>query len=261
MAASISSAATTTTNSNSTPAAHPSKSLWDKLYEDKKDAWTNTAIDQELFKFHNILTDGKTGLDILIPMCGKSHIMLLFAEKGHCVTGIEWSSVAIKQFFEINSLEYGINLYKIGDTVMTVYTANNAAITIYCGDIFAFKEDNLGGFDCIFDHGSIGSFVPTKEKRTMYAQLMNFFTKPGGRILLSFFDYEHSEHPSIPFALTEEEVAILYKDNFNHPELLDEIDASKTADLFKSRQRADSLFPVWTLSRYSWKILFLVKQV
>ena len=32
---------------------------------------------------------------------------------------------------------------------MPVYTAHNKAITIYCGDLFAFKEDNLGGFDCI----------------------------------------------------------------------------------------------------------------
>ena len=81
---------------------------------------------------------------------------------------------------------------------MPVYTAHDKTITIYCGDLFAFKEDNLGGFDCIFDHGSIGSFDLTKVKRTTYAEIMDSFTKPGGRILLSFFDYEHSEHPLYP---------------------------------------------------------------
>ena len=76
------------------------------------------------------------------------------------------------------------------------------------------KEDNLGGVDCIFDHGSIGSFDFTDTvERTMYAELMNSFTKPGGRIVLSFFDYEHSEHPTVPFAVTEEEVTTLYKEH------------------------------------------------
>ena len=38
-------------------------------------------------------------------------------------------------------------------------------------------------------------------QRTIYAELMDFFIKPGGRIILSFFDYEHTEHPMIPFEL------------------------------------------------------------
>ena len=251
----------TPTSSDSSPVAHIGKTLWDKLYKEQKDQWTRTSVDQELFKFHDILANGKTGLDILVPMCGKTSVLLLLAKKGHRVTGIEWSELSIKQFFEMNGLGYTTKSCNIGDTEMTVYTANDKSITIYSGDIFAFKDDNLGGFDCIFDHGSIGSFEPTKVKRTTYAQLISSFTKPGGRVLLSFFDYDHSEHPTYPFAITEDEVTTLYIDDFNSPKLLDEIDATKAVDLFGQRERQDVSFPIWTLNRFSWKIVLLTKKV
>lgn len=95
-------------------------------------------------------------------------------------------------------------------------------------------------------HGSIGSFP--EEKRVKYAEIIDSFTKPGGRMLLSVFDYDHSEHPPVPF---EKEVATLYKDNFSLPKLLQEIDANRTGELFQSRDA------IWT---FSWKILFLVKH-
>ena len=100
--------------------ANPNLQFWDKLYQGRKDGWTNENVNIELFKFHDILTDGKTGLDILVPMCGKTLIMLWFAEKGHRVVGIEWSEIAVKQFFEENGLAYNTKLCKIGGIEMHV---------------------------------------------------------------------------------------------------------------------------------------------
>ena len=247
----------TSASSNGSP-AHPNVQLWDKLYREQKDVWTKEAVDKELLKFIDTLTDGKTGLDVLVPMCGRSLVMLSFAEKGHRVVGIEWSKPAVKQFFEENNLAYSTLSHDLGGVQVPVYTANDKAITIYCGDLFAFKEDNLGGFDCIFDHGSIGSFDFTEIPRSTYAELMNSFTKHDGKILLSFFDYEHSEHPTVPFAVTEKEVVDLYKENFKTPELVQEFDATKTTDLFNLD--TNSIFPVMTFSRFSWKLLLLVKN-
>jgi thiopurine S-methyltransferase len=246
------------TSTTAVSPAHPNLQLWDKLYEAKKDEWTSEKVDKEVFKFYDVLVNGsKTGLAILVPMCGKSRIMLWFAERGHRVVGIEWSELAVKQFFEENGLAYSTKSCRIGGIEMSVYTGHDIAITIYCGDLFAFKEDNLGGFDCIFDHGSIGSFDFTDIKRTVYADLMNAFTKPGGRMVISFFDYEHSEHPIVPFAVTEEEVTTLYKEHFNPPQLLQEYNAKQTAELFDLKE--GSIFPVWTFSRHSWKVALLIK--
>ena len=240
--------------------AHPNRELWDNVYEKGKDYWTAEAVDEHLMKFHDtFLTEGRSNLDILVPMCGKTQVMLLLSAKGHRVVGIEWSKAAVERFFEENGLEHSTRQVTVGSTDMTVYAADHKAITIYCGDFFAFKEENLGGFDCIFDHGAIGCFDFAKDTRSSYAEIINSFTRPGGRILLSTFDYEHSEHPTIPFAVTEEEIRELYKEHFNPPQLLADLDDKITTETFNLQAQGLGRFPVWTFSRFSWKILLLVK--
>ena len=133
----------------STPAlslAHPNVQLWDRIYEDKEDGWTSEKVDKEVFQYYDILVNGKTDLAILVPMCGKSRIMLRFAERGHRVVGIEWSGVAVKQFFADNGLAYSTKSCKIGGIEMPVYTAHDKAITIYCGDLFCFQGGQSGWF-------------------------------------------------------------------------------------------------------------------
>ena len=108
-------------------------------------------MDDKLLEFHYAITNGRSGLDILVPMCGRSQIMFTLAEKGHRVVGIEWSEVAVKKFFKENNLPCSTRSYSLGRVQMPVYTANAKATTIYCGDLFDFKDDNLGGFDCSHD--------------------------------------------------------------------------------------------------------------
>lgn len=76
------------------------------------------------------------------------------------------------------------------------------------------------------DQGSIGSFDFTKVTRETYASLMSSFVKPNGRMIVSIADYECSEHPTLPFAVTEEEIVKLYKEYFQAPELLQEYNAN-----------------------------------
>ena len=54
--------------------------------------------------------------------------------------------------------------YHLGEQ-MSVYTANDKAITIYCGDLFRFKDDNLRSFECVVDHWLIECFDFTKVTR------------------------------------------------------------------------------------------------
>ena len=241
---------------------HPNLALWNKLYAEKKDVWSNEIGGQKLLKYYDILTEGKTELNVLFPMCGRTQVMLRFAERGHHVVGIEWSEEAVEKFFEQNHLSHSKEPVVIDGKSVTVYKANEKTIVIYCGDFFAFQEGGnkaIGQFDCVFDHGAIGCFDFTKVKRSTYAEIIDSLTKLGGRVLLSTFDYEHAEHPTIPFSVTEEEIKGLYEDKFETPKLLVEYNAEQTAEIFKLRY-PESLFPVWTLSRFSWKILLLVKQ-
>ena len=74
---------------------------WDAVYQK---GFAKEGADLELFKFRSTLMNGKTDLDILVPMSGKSKVLLSLAEEGHRVVGIEWSKVAVEQFFEENNL-------------------------------------------------------------------------------------------------------------------------------------------------------------
>ena len=112
----------------------------------------------------------------------------------------------------------------------------------------------------MLDHGSLGSFDVPVEPRNTYAEIINSFTKPGGRMLLSILDYEHTEHPAIPFAVTEEEVGVLYEKSFEL-QLLQEFDRKKLTDVLKSSEQTIlSASCLLSLSRFAWKILLLVKQ-
>ena len=234
-------------------AARP-KEVWDKLYIESKDVWTKKAVACEILKFYDVITNGKENLKVLFPLCGKTEALLYFAEKGHRVVGIEWSEVAVKMFFQENNLSYSCQTRNISGTDIPVFTANDKDITIYCANIFSFENENLGGFDCIYNYGSVDSI--SKDDHAKYANIMAAFTKPGGRMLLSIFDYDYSEHPFPPFAVTQEEVISLYSSSFEIPKVLQELDASKTAEIFELTP--DGVFPVMTFSRMSWKVLLLI---
>ena len=234
---------------------------WDAVYQKGFDNWTKEGADLELLKFRSTLMNGKTDLDILVPMSGKSIVLLSLAEEGHRVVGIEWSKVAVEQFFEENNLKYCTELCNIGGTSMPKYKAEGKAVTIYCGDFFSFKQHKLAPFDCVLDHGALECFDFRKETtpRAVYAEIIKSFMKPGGRMLLSIFDYEHAEHPGLPYAVTEAEVNTLYKEHFKI-QLLQESDSKKMVDTFEfTKESLFGSFPT-NLSRFSWKILLLVKQ-
>ncbi|XP_064403795.1 thiopurine S-methyltransferase-like [Halichondria panicea] len=232
-----------------------SPNFWNYQYKEGKDEWTSTTVDGTILKNFEHLHEASK-LNILLPMCGKTGLLLSLADKGHKVVGIEWAELAIVQFFE----EHGLAYVKKEDKDVTVYSAKNKDITLYCCDILLFNR-LAGSFDLVIDHGSIGCVECKQEKRSSYAKIITSFLKPGGRIIFSFFDYIHSEHPSIPYAVTEDEVRLMYsEDSFKPLTLLQEIDVKEAMELFSVKEEDDVHFPLWELSRYSWKIVLLTKK-
>ena len=224
--------------------------FWNYQYKEGKDEWTSTKVDGTLMKNFERLGE-TTKLNILLPMCGKTGLLLSLADKGHNVVGIEWAELAIVQFFEKHGLAY----VKREDKNVTVYSAKNNKITLYCCDILLFNR-LAGSFDLVIDHGSIGCVECKQEKRAYYASIVTSLLKPGGRIIFSFFDYIHSEHPSIPYAVTEDEVRLMYnKDSFKHLTLLQDIGVKEAMEFVGVKEGENIHFPLWEMSRYSWKIV------
>ena len=236
--------------------------FWDNIYQKNLDVWTNELADKMLLQHLDTLTGGRTGLDILVPLCGKTAVMMTLLEKGHRVVAIEWSLTSLMQFFEKHDLAYDKSTISIGEVEIPVFTAREKPLTIYGGDFFLFQQEKLvpSSFDCVFDHGAIGCFECSKEKRQAYAKIVSSLTKPRGKLLFSYFDYIHSEHPSVPFAITEEEVCELYRDSFEPPELLQSIDAETSIRYFGLKDDGNCLFPIWELSHFEWKIVILEKN-
>ena len=234
----------------------PNQQLWDSLYQDKEDEWTSDAADDIIMKFSDLLTQSKANQNILVPLCGKSKVMFVLAEQGHTIVGIEWSKPAIVAFFDDNELAYQELFFDLNGNNIPMFRAIEKSITIYCGEFLSFNDHTgIGPFDCILDHGAIVTFAPG---RSSYAAIINSFTKPGGKVLLSIFDYDHFERPSIPFAVTEKEVNSLFKDYFKTITLVEELDAKTTAEIYNVT--TEGTFQVLKLSRMSWKIMLMVKN-
>ena len=232
-----------------------SKASYDERYANQTDAWTKDNPDEILMQFLPQLTGGKENpLDFFIPLCGKCIELVTLADQGHHVTGVDFCETAIKMFFEENSLKYSTESCTFGGTSSAVkYTATEKAITVYCCDFFGFP--NVNQYDCVWDTAAIHCFDPAT--RPEYVKAITEVTKVGGTILLTAFDYEHSERPSPPYAVTQEEVNLLYGAKFD-VQLVCEYNLEQTLKQMPIREKSTRFYP-WKLSRFAKKYYFLKK--
>ena len=242
----------------------PTLETWNWIYERDKDKWTTPIISNVAAKAFAEMTEGKTDFDVFVPMCGRSPDVLWLAEQGHRVTGIEWSERAVKRLLQDGNLDYNREACCAGiPKDVSVYRALKAPITIYCGDFFSFRDSTVAKlnmmFDCIWDHGSVGSIPREKSQLTDYVDICYSFLKPKGKILLSAFDYEHREHPAIPFACTEQEIQVMYSNRFDI-QRVHKLNKEKSMETPLFEHSAGENFPIWNLTRFSWNFYILTSK-
>ena len=56
----------------------------------------------------DLLDKGSSRLSVLVTMCGKSVDLLWLCNRGHSVTGVELSPIAMSQFFKENSIPHTV---------------------------------------------------------------------------------------------------------------------------------------------------------
>lgn len=143
------------------------------------------------------------GSKVFVPLCGKSLDMLWLRDQGHTVLGVELSPIAVQAFFRENG-----------------YTPEHAArenfdcceagnIRILCGDFFNLKKEDMKGVSAVYDRASLVALPP--EMRGRYVRHLLGILPPATRILLLSFNYHQPEMPGPPFAVSIEEVELLYK--------------------------------------------------
>jgi len=146
------------------------------------------------------LTENKT---VLVPLCGKSPDLLWLAKRGHNVTGVELSEIAVRDFFAENGIEY--QMAKEGP--LDRYSAAGLSLTLYCGDYFEFDGHV---FDALYDRGALVA-LPL-DMRSRYVAHTRSLLRPGASRMIISLEYDQTIVSGPPFSVTAGEISTYWDD-------------------------------------------------
>ncbi|NXD10589.1 TPMT methyltransferase, partial [Nothocercus nigrocapillus] len=155
----------------------------------------------------DVLLNGRSGLRIFFPLCGKAVEMKWLADMGHHVVGAEISEQALKEFFAEQGLPYheepvpGIS----GAKVLQSMSGN---ISLYCCSIYDLSSAVVGKFDGVWDRGALVAVNPCDRQR--YASLMISLMEKNSSYLLVTVLYDPNKHKGPPFYVPESEIRSLF---------------------------------------------------
>ena len=139
---------------------------------------------------------------VFVPLCGKSLDLLWLCERGHSVTGVELSTVALESF----CMEHGVPAKRRLLDDFEVYEAPE--LQLYRGDFFALTPELLGPTPAVYDRASLISWIP--ERRAAYVKHITALTNAGTQTLLVTMEYPQEQMKGPPFSVGAEEVHRLY---------------------------------------------------
>jgi thiopurine S-methyltransferase len=139
---------------------------------------------------------------VFVPLCGKSLDLLWLCERGHSVTGVELSTLALESF----CMEHGVPAKRRILDDFDVYEA--AKLRLFRGDFFALTPELLGSVSAVFDRAALISWTP--ELRATYVNHITELTNPGTQTLLVTMEYPQEQMKGPPFSLSADDVERLY---------------------------------------------------
>ena len=143
---------------------------------------------------------------IFVPLCGKSLDMLWLAQKGLNVNGIEFSDVAVNDFYTENNINF------VADDTDNFKHYKSDDVSLLCGDFFAMEQDHFTNVNAVFDRAALIALPP--EMRARYVVHLAKHLTVGVRVLLITMEYPDGMISGPPFSVPEDEVKRLYCDNF-----------------------------------------------
>ncbi|XP_004473221.1 thiopurine S-methyltransferase [Dasypus novemcinctus] len=180
---------------------------WQKKWVNHETAFHQKQGHQLLKKHLDTFLDGKSGLRIFFPLCGKAVEMRWFADRGHSVVGVEISELGIKEFFTEQNLSYSEEpISEIPGA--KAFKSSSGNISLYCCSIFDLSRVNIGKFDRIWDRGALVAINPGDRER--YADIMLSLMRKGFHYLVSVFSYDPTKHAGPPFYVPETEIKRLF---------------------------------------------------
>ncbi|XP_074128561.1 thiopurine S-methyltransferase [Sminthopsis crassicaudata] len=174
-----------------------------------------------LRKYMNTFLNGRNGLKVFFPLCGKAVEMKWFSDLGHSVIGVEISELAIREFFTEQNLSYSEESVE-GISEAKVFKSSSGNITLYCCNIFDLPRANVGRFDRIWDRGALVAINP--GDRECYSRLMLSLMEKDFQYLLATLSYDPTKYSGPPFYVSDCEVKRLFGSTCNI-QCLEKVDA------------------------------------
>jgi thiopurine S-methyltransferase len=139
---------------------------------------------------------------VFVPLCGKSLDLLWLHSKGHAVSGVELSEIALESF----CLENGIPARRRRLTDFDVFETERFAL--FRGDFLKLTPSLLGGLSAVYDRAALISWAP--PLRSAYVNHVASLTPKGTQTLLISVEYREAQMNGPPFSLTRETIHELY---------------------------------------------------
>jgi len=165
---------------------------------------------------------------IFVPLCGKTHDMSFFADKGKKVLGVELSEQAAQSFFEQSSSKTQSENVVTQKPPFKSY--HNSSIEILIGDFFELQASHLQKFNHLYDRAALIA-LPEKLRQRYVQHLRSIL--PSASMLLITLDYNQSQMKGPPFSVEQGEVQKLF--SFAKIEQLRREDIIEQEPKFKSR--------------------------
>ena len=192
--------------------------FWTKRWKDGDTGWHQDEVNEYLIKYVDELTAGRSNVRVFVPLCGKSLDMLWLADQGHTIVGVDLAKQPIESFFTENNLTFTVELIKMAavSEPVEVYKCNEKKITIFCCDLFALMEDDVGGkFDAIWDRGSLSAIAPScGDRGKRYTKKMRSLLACDGNYMLESLYYEIDRGIRPPASISEEHLNEMFEEDF-----------------------------------------------
>ena len=216
------------------------KDFWIERWQQQQIGFHQADINQYLIRYWHKVRQQFSNSQVFVPLCGKSCDMLWLKEQGHEVLGIEFSELAVNDFFTENRL----SPRKLLHDRFQHFAIDD--LSLMCGDFFQLRADDLAKSHLVFDRASLVA-LPA-DMRSRYAAHLTEILPTPVRILLVTMEYPQHEMDGPPFSVPEDEVYALFQENFDI-EKLEAFDIYSENPRFQARGLTSLKEKVFLLAR------------
>lgn len=196
---------------------------WKKRWQEDETGWHHDEVHPLLQKYYDLYNLSHHH-HFFFPLCGKTLDIDWALEKGHQVTCVEVSTIAIEEIAKRLHIHWRIE----NNGPFTVYSYDK--LTIYQGDFFSIPKITFPKIDFVFDRAAVVAVDPSRRKEyaNIYAQLQP------STILFILYRYDKKASTAPPFSFESGEIQNIINNDFEI-KMLETKEILNEVPKFKSR--------------------------